>query len=90
MAKFMYMYHNNKLPKLFASYFTPAKKIHKYSTRSASSGNYHLNPINTNIARKALPFSGASIWNNLKPKWKDLSYQKFQKSIKSHLISKYK
>ena len=36
MAKFMYLYHHNRLPKHFNHYFKSAKNQHFYSTRSIS------------------------------------------------------
>ena len=79
MAKFMYLYHNHKLPKLFNHYFKPVNSVHNYNTRNASHKNYQLYSIHSNTAKKALPFSGAQIWNNLHPEWKDFSYYRFKK-----------
>ena len=73
MAKFMYLYHNNKLPKLFNQYFKSVNSVHDYNTRNAIRKNYQLYSIHSNTAEKPLPFSGAQIWNNLDPEWKDFS-----------------
>ena len=69
MAKFMYLYHNNKLLKLFNNYFKSINSVHSYNTKHACRKNYQLYSIHSNTAKKALPFSGAQIWNNLLPKW---------------------
>ena len=42
------------------------------------------------LQKKALQFSGAQIWNSLQPKWKDLSFHKFEEAVKGDLILKYK
>ena len=39
MAKFMYLYHSHKLPKLFNQYFIPVNSVHNYNTRNASRKN---------------------------------------------------
>ena len=88
LAKFMYQYHNSKLPKVFDKYFTCANTVHKHDTRSASLSNYYLHSIITNSARRALSFSGAQVWNGLNLEWRDFSYHKFKKSVKN-LLSKY-
>ena len=89
LAKFMYQYHNSKLPKVFDKYFTCANIVHKHDTKSASLSNYYLHSINTNSARRALSFSGAQVWNGLNLEWRDFSYHKFKKSVKNLLLSKY-
>ena len=90
MAKFMYLFQHNKLPRLYHNYFTSTKSVHKYNTRCTSYGNYYLHAINSNAAKKALQYSGAQIWNGLQPKWKDLSFPKFKEAVKADLISNYK
>ena len=89
-AKFMYLFHHNKLPNLFNQYFTSAKTVHKCNTRCTSYSNFYLHAINSNIAKKALQFSGAQIWSSLRPNWKDLSFPKFKEAVKADLILKYK
>lgn len=89
MAKFMYQFEKGELPNLFQSYFVSAKAIHKYNTRNANNKNYYIHSINSNTAKKSLPFSGAQIWNSLKLEWKDLSYHKFKRTVKSNLVSSY-
>ena len=50
----MYLYHNNKLPKLFNQYFNPVNSVHNYTTRNASHKNYQLpvHAIHSNTAKK--------------------------------------
>ena len=89
MAKFMYLHHNNKLPKLFNNYFKSINSVHSYNTRHVCRKNYQLYSIHSNIAKKALPFSGAQVWNSLLPEWKDFSYYRFKKTIKSYFVANY-
>ena len=53
MAKFMYLFHYNKLPNLFNQYFTSSKTVHKYNTRCTSYNNFYLHAINFNAAKKS-------------------------------------
>ena len=75
----MYLYRNNKLPKLFNQYFKSVNSVPNYNTRNASPKNYQLYSIHSNTGKKALPFSGAQIGNNLNPEWKDFSYYRLKK-----------
>ena len=86
MAKFMYLYNSNKLPKLFNNYFKSINSVHSYNTRHACRKNHQLYSIHSNIAKKALPFSGAQIWNNLLLEWKDFSNYRFKKLSKVTLL----
>ena len=45
--------------------YNTTNAVHNYNTRNASRKNYQLYAIHSNTAKKALPFSGAQIWNNL-------------------------
>ena len=89
MAKIMYLYHKRKLPKLFNNYFKSINCVHSHNTRNACRKNYQLYSIYSNTAKKALSFSGAQIWNNLLPEWKDFPFYRFKKTIKSHLVANY-
>ena len=89
IAKFMYLYHHNKLPELFSPYFNVTKSIHPHVTRSTTRKNYFVPHVNSNSAKKSLLFIGAKIWNGLRFEWKEYSYNKFKKAVKSHLLLKY-
>ena len=54
MAKFMYLYHNNKLPKLCNNFFKSINSVHSYNTRNACRKNYQLYSLHSNTAKKAL------------------------------------
>ena len=63
MAKFMYLFHHNKLPDLYKQYFKSTKRVQKYNRRctTRSYSNFYLHALNSNAAKKALQFSGAQI-----------------------------
>ena len=77
MTKFMYLYYYIKLPKLFNQYFKSVNSVHNYNTRNADRKNFQLHLGHSNTAKKALSFSGAQIWNNLNPEWRDFSHYRF-------------
>ena len=66
IAKFMYLYHHNKLPELFSPYFNVVKNIHPHVTRSTTRKNYFVPHVNSNSAKKSLLFRGTNIWNGLR------------------------
>ena len=77
IAKFMYLYEDNKLPPLFGDYFLPLKKIHCHNTRSSSSNKYLLPFFSTNKAQTIINYTGIKIWNKIPDSLKNLSYKKF-------------
>ena len=89
IAKFMYLYHHDKLPELFSRYFNVTKNIHPHVTRSTTRKNYFLPHVNSNSAKKFLLFMGTKNWNGFRFEWKEYSYSKFKKAVKSHLLLKY-
>ena len=89
IAKLMYLYHHNKLPGLFSPYFNVTKNIHPHVTRSTTRKNYFVSHVNSNSAKKSLLFMGTKIWNGFMFEWKEYSYNKFKKAVKSHMLLKY-
>ena len=45
VSYFVYECHNNLAPNHFSDYFTQVSDIHHHNTRSASRGDFFLNPI---------------------------------------------
>ena len=52
VAKFMYLFHHNKLSNLCNQYFTFTKTVHKYNTRCTSYSNFYLHAINSMLPKK--------------------------------------
>ena len=77
------------IPELFSPYFNVTKNIHPHGTRSTTRKNYFEPHVNSNSAKKSLLFMGTKIWNGLRFEWKEYSYTKFKKAVKSHLLLKY-
>ena len=88
IAKFLHLYHMNKLPESFSPYFNVTKNVHPHVTKSTTRKNYFVPHVNSNNAKKSLLFLRAKIWNGLGFEWKEYSY-KFKKAVKSHLLLKY-
>ena len=89
MAKFMFLYLSRKLPTVFNFYITSVNTVHTHNTRNASRNNFYINSINSNTAKKALPFSGSQVWSQIPIAWKKFSCFKFKKYVKHHLILSY-
>ena len=53
IAKFMHLYHHNKLPELFSPYFNVTKNIHPHTTKSTTRKNYFVPHVNSNSAKKS-------------------------------------
>ena len=48
IAIFMMKIHNNLLPSIFNTLFTPVNCVHSYNTRSAAKQSYYIPKIRTN------------------------------------------
>ena len=89
IAKFMYLYHHNKLPELFFPYINVTKNIHPHVSRRTTQKNSFVPHVNSNSAKKSLLFMGTKIGNGFRLEWKEYSYNKFKKAVKNHLLLKY-
>ena len=61
IAHFMFRHGNNKVPELFNSYFEYKSDYHNYNTQSAQ--HFHAPKVKTDLAKTALKYHGAVIWN---------------------------
>ena len=81
---------HNKLPESFSFYFNVINNIHPHVFRSTTRKNYFVPHVNSNSARKSGNSNSAKkMWNGLRFEWKEYSYSKFKKTVKSHLLLKY-
>ena len=85
----MYLYHHNKLPELFSPHFNVTKNIYPLVTIGTTLKNFFVPHVNHNSAKTFLLFMGTKIWNGFRFEWKEYSYNKFKKAVKSHLLLKY-
>jgi len=76
-----FLYHGNKMPYIFASYFTQNTSVHHYNTRE----KYSLHLVNsyTDFGKRLVKFKGSRLWNNLSDSVKILnSIPAFKNSLK--------
>ena len=79
----MYLYYHGKLPDLFSSYLNPIKNVRSCETRSTTRKQYFVSSMITISAKQSLHSIEAKIWNDLQLEWKNYSYNKFKKLVKS-------
>ena len=83
-AKFMYKYHNNKLPANFSNYFQiQAAVTHSYNLRNRSQNRRIL----SNYAEKMIKHNGVDIWNTIPPEIKSCQNLKsFSNKLKKDIL----
>ena len=72
IAKFMFRYHNNRLPPRFLNLFMTNSQVQKYDTRTA--GNYRVHFCRTNIKKFTILYQGPRVWNCLPASITNLSF----------------
>jgi len=87
IAKFMHMYHNNKLLYLFKLIIT-LNLLNRcttyYETRANNKKIIFYQVFRLVFQKHRIQFMGAKIWNNIPDEWKNNSYKKFIKTYKNH------
>ena len=86
IVKFMFRYHNNRLPPLFLNLFMTNSKVgHRYDTRTA--GNYRVHSCRTNIKKFTILYQGPMVWNSLPPSITNLSsFSTFRNKVLEFLL----
>jgi len=81
-----FLYHGNKMPSIFTSYFTQNTSVHHYNTREKHS--LHLYNPHTDFGKRLAKFKGSRPWNNLPDSVKILnSIPAFKNSFKNYLLT---
>jgi len=60
-------------PSPIRTLFTRSNKIHGYNTRHAAKGNYLQKEVKSEIFKRSFSRTGAILWNQISPDWRDLS-----------------
>ena len=89
LAKFMYLYTNNVLPKVFQNYFKFMTDTQDYNTRNSSIKNLFLQRMSTTHAQSSSFFTGLKLWNSIPLNVGSVSYSRFIKFVKQALLSTY-
>ena len=64
-ASLVYKIENDLAPTHMKNMFMKSSEVRSYSTRSATSGGFHLPKKNLNIGQASFSYHGAYIWNQL-------------------------
>ena len=89
IAIYMYKFHNQLLPGVFASFFTKVDAVHSYNTRHSAKLTYYLPKARTNYGKFSIRFQGPKIWNAINDETKKLSMSLFKKRLKQGFIEAY-
>ena len=91
IGKFMYLYHNNMLPRSFDKFFLRVNQVHNLNTRS--SNLYYLPFCRTKIRQSTINYQGPKFFNTLTEDICDASsvacfqFKLKKKKVSSYLIS---
>ena len=89
VLKLMHQYFDDKLPMAFTEFFTKQSNIHSYSTRSASSGSFHVPRYSSSRTQKSIKYIGVKLWNALPNTIRSLAYCTFKRDLKNKYIGEY-
>jgi len=56
---------------------TRSNEIHGYNTRHAAKGNYFRKEAKLEIFKRSFSRTGAMLWNEISPNWRDVSKPTF-------------
>ena len=79
-----YVERSSTLP--MRALFTRSNEIHGYNTRHASKGNYIRKEAKLEIFKCSFLRTGAMLWNEISPNWRDVSKPTFKKTIRRFLF----
>ena len=73
-------------PSPIRALFTRSNEIHGYNTRHAAKGNYLRKGVKLEIFKRSFSRTGAILWNQISPDWRDLSKPVSKKTIRRFLF----
>ena len=82
----MFDVYNNTAPHNISHFFIPTQKIHSYSTRSSSSGNYYISHSRLNQKNDSFSIMGAKIWNSIPENLRNSSKSLFKEKVHATLL----
>ena len=87
MAKFMFKFKNNKLPKSFENFFRTRPEEQRYLLRNRIKEDYVCEWGKTIYGMKRLQYEGVQLWNDISPELRNLnSFVEFKKKYKVALL----
>jgi hypothetical protein len=88
-ALFMFDFHSGNLPATFQHFFQPVNQRHNYNAILAAKSTYYLPKARTNYGLLNIKYVGVNIWNSVDEILKNLSRDKFIKSIRDKFLLSY-
>ena len=73
VANLMHDIWKGLAPSPIRALFTRSNEIHGYNTRHAAKGNYVRKEVKLEIFKRPFSRTGAMLWNQISPNWRDLS-----------------
>ena len=89
LAKFMYRFQNNTLPRPFAFSFRKISEVHSINTRSASQGMLYPFKSCRKVGTKSIRHRGVPCWNNIPLEIRRVSFEQFKNLFKDRILSLY-
>ena len=86
VANLMHDIWKGLAPSPIRALFTKPNEIHGYNTRHAAKGNYIQKEVKLEIFRRSFSRTGAMLWNQISPNWRDISKPTFKKKIRQFLF----
>ena len=87
--KFMYLYYDEKSPKIFYDSFKKITEFHSYHTRQVSDFMLFLPRMLKTSTQKSVSYKGTKIWSKVKLELKNLYWNAFKKHFKESFIEQY-
>ena len=90
VAKLIYKFNTNNLPRPLRKIFLPNNKVHQRQTRQ--SDNLHIRKCRTKLASQHITCKGPQIWNNLPNEIKTLTcitLKRFAYTVAKYFINQY-
>ena len=86
VANLMHDIWKGLAPLPITALFTRSNEIHGYNTRHAAKGNYIRKEVKLEIFKRSFSRTGAMLWNQISPNWRDVSKPIFKRTIHRFLF----
>ena len=77
---------SSNIPSLFHDSLRTVSSLHKFNTRYASKGNFHLPKVRTNTGKFTFVYVASKLWETVPTNLKWLSIGSFKRRYKDHLL----
>ena len=81
IAKIVYFYKFNLLPKIFDNYFSYAKSCHSRATRFSLNNHLIIPLFKSNRTQRSIKYIGPKIWNSISHNLRIMTFNKLKKTL---------